>query len=451
MHKRILAIMAALIVALSAVAGYAQSAEDPVLATFNGENILKSEVDAVMPQLTNYMSDASDYRYVTEFVVQQHVLKLKMTEMGFDQFTAEEEASFDSEAQQQWNTNIESYVSYYLAEDSEEARAQLRTQAEEAFAEQGLTLQVLQDNIRQSAAMDKMVADLAGDTEPTEEDIQKVFEQYGESYRQNYQDNILAYEYNTYYYQQPSWYTPEGYRGIIHILLTPDAELMENYSKLRAQYEEQQSDANGEETVSQAPEATETSQPEAVTAEALEAARVAVLDSVKAMTDDIYARLAKGESFESLIAEYGQDPGMQDEKNLSEGYSVHKESVVWDLVFTKAAFSDKMAGVGDVSDPVVGSSGVHILKYLRDVPSGLIMTDDIRAEIVEYLKAVQENDALMTALTDWTAQYEITYNEANIQAAIDAAKAVEPDDEGVEAVPSDDEVSEEPQVTEAPN
>ena len=265
----------------------------------------------------------------------------------------------------------------------------------------------------------------------------------------------MAYEYNTYYNQQPSWYTPEGYRGIVHILLTPDAEKLEAYSSLNSRYEEQQSDKNGEGTEAEKPAGTEaaTQEPvEEVTLQMIEDAGQAVLDSVKTQTDEIYAKLANGESFESLIALYGQDPGMQNPQTLADGYSVHKDSILWDPVFTQTAFSDKMVNVGDVSDPVIGSSGVHILKYLRDVPSGLIMTDAIRAEIIDYLKAVKENDAIMTAIADWTSQYQITYNEENILAATEAAKALEPDDDTMEAVPTDDEEAVEvPGVTEAPN
>lgn len=450
MQKRMLAIIAAIVMALSALGALAQTAEDPVLATFNGHDILKSEVDAVTPQLAGYMSDATDYRYAAEFLVQRQMIELKIEELGFNNFSEEEQASFVAEADKQWQEGIESYVSYYLAEDSEEARAQLRTQAEEFYAQQGMTRQSLEDNIRQSASTDKLFGYLVGEGEPSEEDIQNAFQLYGESYKQNYQDNIMTYEYNTYYYQQPSWYTPEGYRGIIHILLSPDAEALEKYSSLNSQYEEQQSDKNGEGTEAEKPAVQEPV--EEVTAQMIEDAKQAVLDSIKTQIDDIYARLAKGESFESLITLYGQDPGMQDPQALADGYSVHKESVVWDPVFTQAAFSDKMVNIGDVSDPAIGSYGVHILKYLRDVPSGLIMTDAIRAEIIEYLKAVKENDAIMTAIADWTAQYQITYNEENILAATEAAKALEPDDETIEAVPTDDEEAVEvPSVTEAPN
>lgn len=443
--------MTVMVMVLSAVGALAQPADDLVLATFNGEEILKSEVDAVIPQLSGYMTDDSDYRYAAEYVIQTRILNLKIQELGFNTFSADEEASFVAEAETQWEEGIDSYVSYYLAEDSEEARAQLRTQAEEYYKLNGLTLASLEDNIRHGAAMDKLVDYLVGEDDPTEDQIQATFQQYGESYRQNYQDNILAYEYNTYYYQQPSWYTPEGYRGIIHILLNPDAEMLEKYSTLSSLYEEQQSDQDGEGTEAETPEGTPEGAQEEVTPELIEQARLAVLESVRSQTDEIYARLSSGESFESLIAQFGQDPGMQDEQTLSEGYSVHKESVIWDPVFTQAAFSDKMGNVGDVSDPVIGSYGVHILKYLRDVPSGLIMTDSIRSEIIDFLKAVKENDAIMTAIADWTAQYEITYNEENIQAATEAAKALEPDDGILESVPSLEDIEEEPSMTEAPN
>ena len=211
MQKKMLALLAALVLALSATPAYAeQPAEDPVMATFNGENILKSEVDKVIPQLSGYMSDATDYRYAAEFVVQQRILQKKIEEMGFNTFTAEEESAFAAEAEKQWNEGIDSYVSYYLAEDTEEARAQLKTQAEAFYAQQGLTRESLIDNIRKSAAVDRMSSYLVGDYEPTEEEIQGVFQQFGASYQKNYENNVAAYEYNTYNNQQTSWNTPKG-------------------------------------------------------------------------------------------------------------------------------------------------------------------------------------------------------------------------------------------------
>ena len=160
--------------------------------------------------------------------------------------------------------------------------------------------------------------------------------------------------------------------------------------------------------------------------EALAAARDdaynAVIASKQAEIDDIYARLANGESFADLIAQYGADPGMTDPSRLANGYEVHKDSVVWDPVFTSGAFSEKMQRPGDTSDPVVGSYGIHILHYLRDIPGGIVeMTDEISAEIEESLRTEKINSFYAEALEGWMAEHDIVYN----QEAIDALSAAQ--------------------------
>ena len=89
----------------------AVSSGDTVLATLNGEPITLNQVEDVMPTLANYMNDSTDYRYAVNFIIQQRILDKKITELGFDQFSAEENAAFTGEAQQQWEQGINSYVS----------------------------------------------------------------------------------------------------------------------------------------------------------------------------------------------------------------------------------------------------------------------------------------------------------------------------------------------------
>ena len=97
-------------------------------------------------------------------------------------------------------------------------------------------------------------------------------------------------------------------------------------------------------------------------------------------------------------------------------------------MFTEAAFSEKMIKPGDVSDPVVGKNGIHILYYLRDVPSGKIeMTDDIRNDIKAYLETSKKNQIFSEALASWQEQHEIVYNQEAIYAltapAVEATEA----------------------------
>ena len=200
---------------------------------------------------------------------------------------------------------------------------------------------------------------------------------------------------------------PEGYRAVTHILLEVDADLLQAFLDAQGAYEE----ASSAETVDEAAVAA--------AKETMDAARAAVIASRQSDIDDIYARLKAGETFESLIAEYGKDPGMQDAGNLAEGYHVHAQSVIYDGAFVEGAFQEGMQQPGDVSEPVVGSFGIHIVYYLKDVPGGLIMTDEIHDEIAEALVSMQLNDAYSKGYDEWKEKVEIVYN----QDAIDALKA----------------------------
>ena len=162
-------------------------------------------------------------------------------------------------------------------------------------------------------------------------------------------------------------------------------------------------------------------------ADAVEDARNRLLESRRDVLDDIYARLENGEDFRGLIAEYGEDPGMQDETTLAEGYHVHAESILWDPAFVGGAFQEGMQKPGDVSQPVVGQYGIHVLYYLADVPGGLIMTDSIRDEIGEYLEASVLNDAFNAGYEQWISGMEIVRDEEMIE-RIKAESAVEGED-----------------------
>lgn len=421
--RKWIAVCLSLALALTGLGAFAQETQQVVLATVNGEPIYQHEADQLIPALLDYqyIQSAADYETAVDYLVQQKILGMKITEMQFDVFTDEEKTAFENEAQTEWDSALAEYVDYYLSEDTDEARATLTEQAVLFYETQGFSKQAIYNNMLLRAGAERMAEHLTGVYQPTELEIDEVFQSVGANYQQKYENNVQEYEFMTQYNGEESWYTPAGYRGVIHILLTVDQALLDNYSALQAAYEEQQSmqDAESAQTDADAATAAPSTQDpqEPVTIEMVEKAKQDIFDSIKETTDAIYARLAAGESFESLIAEYGQDPGMQDETMLSEGYSVHASSVLWDPAFTQGTFADNMLRVGDVSSPVIGVYGVHIIKYLRDVPSGLIMTDAIHDEIVSYLLSVKENEAFTQAYAEWEPAFEVV----KMQEAIDAA------------------------------
>ena len=446
MNKRVLTLLLALAVALAAAPAFAEASpgpQDPVLATVGGEPIYKSQVEATIPSVlqNQYITDATDYRTVVQTMAQNKVFWAKVEEMGFSTFSQEELDAFTAEAQTLWNEYVSSYADYYQTEDTEEARLAAIAQVEAELAASGTTVEGVAEQIREKAAQDRMNDYMLAGYEPTAEEIAAIFNLYGQQYRQLYENDIGEYEFKVLYYGEESWYTPEGYRGIVHILLKPDEDLLAEYQALSAAYEEQQG-ADTEPTQSDGAEASPEAagpaeQPAPVTAEALEQARQAVLESRRADIDAIYARIEAGEDFIGLIREYGVDPGMGDETNLAQGYAVHAQSILYDPVFTAAAYSDRMQAPGDVSDPAVSSFGIHILKYLRDVPSGLILTDEIAAEIGEFLSMQKLNTEYGTALTAWMEQADVVFNEEAIAQAIAEAQgtAQSPEEIAPEAPP----------------
>lgn len=419
------------------------TAENPVLAQAGDKQILLSDVQEIAALLYDYgyTETKNDYNSAVTYLLNQEVIKHHIAQAGLDQFTDDEKAAFANEAAAQWEEALNNYVEYYLTEDTQEQRDTLRQQAVAYYTAQGYSQDTLLENLMLEEEYNRLDQQLADGYTPTEDEITAVFNQYGEQYRQQYEGNVPMYEFYTQYYGYESWYIPEGYRAILHILLKVDDDLLTAYTDAESAYDEA--------------EGAETPDEEAVAAAktALDAAREAVLAYVQPQLDDIYARLEKGEDFKKLIVEYGNDPGMEDATNLEKGYLVHKESIIYDSAFTQGAFQDRMAKVGDYSDPVIGQNGVHVLYYLADSEGGLVMTDEIHQEISEYLVSNKVNEAYNAGLEAWKAEMNIvTYQDAidAAQAQAEAAAAEEEAAAQATAQPEADSAQNDAAATDAP-
>ena len=420
---RLLALLMALLMALSAsalgeTAEEPAPLEDPVLFTLDGTTFTKSQVDEQLADMlaAGYVDSQSDYQTVIDYMIQDIVIQDKISELKLDQYTEAEKAAYAAQAKEEWDDLLDNYVSYYLTEDSEEARAEKRKEAEELYAEYGYSEEMILNNLLLQDSYERLQNSVCGDmvVNVSDADIRAVFDEYAAQDKDVYEDNVSLYElYSS--YGQEIWYQPAGFRGVLHILLSVDEALMTTYQDAQNAYEESLSSDGAEGADSQK------------LLSAAEAARQAILDSQKAILDDIYAKLAAGTPFTDLIKLYNSDPGMEDEATLKEGYPVHQESVIYDSAFVSAAFSEKMHKPGDVSDPAVGVNGVHVVYYLRDIPAGPIeLSSEIAEQIRQYLVNVQRNDVFNEAIDGWLKGHEILRNEEAIAAAIAEAEAAAP-------------------------
>ncbi|MBR4082425.1 MAG: peptidylprolyl isomerase [Clostridia bacterium] len=388
-------------------------------ASVNGVEIdpmtVANIAENLMYQYAQYGYDTTDAnfiasvnQYAVEYAIQMEVMMQKAAELGLDKFTDEEMAALTAEAKAEWDELVAQYVAYYggLTEESTEADKAAATESVIAMlAAMGATeAQWLEDTVT-NAVLERVEAEMVKGAEVTDEEVKAAYDEHVASDEASYKTDVAMYEYMTQYYGQPSFYMPEGYRGITHILLKVDEALLTNYQTLTAQLEEQEEAAEAATPTDLAATPTDVTP---VTQEQVDAAYQAILDSVKTTTDEIYAALEAGTPFAELIAKYNTDPGMSSEPYASEGYSVHKDSIIWDPAFVQGAFS--VDNVGDVAQPVVGSYGVHIVCYFRDVPSGAVeFTEEVQASLRAELLSTKENDQFNATMTAWMEAAEIVY------------------------------------------
>ncbi len=415
------------------------TAEDPaeVLVTVNGVAITRAEFNDYLTDLQAYYAE---YGYDTTSesllpalremalttAIQFELMDEKLIELGLE-LTEEERASIEAEAKEQWQSVLDSGLEYMgiTEESTDEERADMLLQVLSILEAQGFTEESYIRDCVDSARYNKLMDYIIKDVTVSDEAVQAEFDALVAADKEKYEGHVDQYENDQYMnqiyaaygytdYVVPQYYTPSGYRGISHILLTVEDELMTNYSELQATYEEQQD----------AIEAGETVEGELVTLEQLDAAKQAIIASVQPTIDEIHQKLSEGITFDALIQQYGTDPGMQDDTTRAEGYSVHMDSINWDPAFTAGAFT--VDNVGDVTEPIVGSYGVHILQYVRDVPAGAVeLTDALKESLRADLLLTAQNTLYNDTVAQWEAEATIVYSDAGLDimpASVDNAE-----------------------------
>ena len=360
--------------------------ENPVIARLGEFEVRLADVQTYAQQMYSegLISSATDYASALDYLLIYNALpKVMVADLGLENLLSEEEiAALHAEAEKTYNEEIKAYISYYYGSDlSDEDYQLIYDMVAGAYAEAGYPLERYKEEFAVGEAFAAHFNTFTFDI--PDEKVKETFDKLAADDQAMFENNVLMYEYALNYYGFDSYYMPEGYRGITHILIDADADALSAYAA--------------------ATEGTD--------AETIETAKAAVIESCREKLDEIYAKIEAGESFENLINEYNTDPGMSGD-NLKNGYAVHKDSITFMQEFTDGAFSEKMVSVGDVSDPVVTSYGVHILYYLRDIPGGVIeYTDKIQADVEAYCVAKEQDALLRQWLSDYGVEYAPAYAE----------------------------------------
>ena len=468
MMKRLFAVLLALAMLMSVSAVFAEGEEtaaepaaetapvpDTLLVTVFGQEIRENN-EKLQSYLANMVEQAGaedeDTMHISRMFAMSYVLEEIMLNRKAAEGVPVDEEALRQEALAEWDSIVSSYMQgmYGITDESSEedktaARADTLSyiEANYGYTEESYIAEVLENmplNNAYNAIIDELKASRP-DLTATEEEILAAYNDTVNEEMEYIGNDAGMYEMYQNYYGYTFHYIPEGYRGVTHILLKVDQELLDNWTNLSARLEESHEET---ESTGESEEPAETEEP--VTEEMVEAARQAILDSQKETLDAINAKLESGVSFEDLIAEYGTDPGMQDENNLKNGYSIHPDSIIYDADFTQAAAA--LEKVGDISDPVISQFGIHILYYLRDIPAGPL---DMSDEEKESLRTEIESERISLAFSEyydqwlassdvvWTAEGEAwKFDQEAYNAYLNPAEEEVPEEEPeAEAVPAD--------------
>ena len=453
--KKILSLLLCLCLLFSAAAlaedtAAAELQDTDVLATVNGTELTWADVapvyDSLVSSYGNYydLTDSANVELFRAVAMQNKIneviMQAKIAELGIA-LTDEEAAAAEEDAQSDWDNAISSYISQQHSdltdESSQEDKDAANAEAVQYFNDLGYSPESLKENYKQYALYDKLEATIVQDVTVTDEEVEALYQELVESDRTLYENDIAAYvDYNNYvdqmatyamYYGTDSsmdyaWYRPAGFRAVKHILLPVDDELMQTYQDLQARLEEQveaategdeESAAAAEETADAEATAEPTEEP--VTQEQVDEAKAAILASIADKIDEIYAKIEEGVDFDELIAEYGvnedgtaSDPGMTSEPYKTSGYEVSSASTNYVAPFVEAAFS--VDNVGDVSAPYISSYGVHIVKYIADIPAGPIeMTEAQREAKRTELLTSKQNELYTATMDQWNQEADIAF------------------------------------------
>ena len=441
-----------------------------VLLTVNGEAVTwalaKPYYESFLNQYSAYydmslQENVDTFRAVAAENAYMEVLLLqKAAELGLYPLSAEDQAAADAEAAAIYEENVQYYLTSAHPElTAESAEADVAAAREEAVAyltEAGFTQDYVRENYSKSLVLDRLYEQTTQDITITDADVEAEYQALVEQDKALYENDLDAYiaynenvdmnnMYSMYYgdgsMMDYAWYRPAGFRGVKHILLSVDESLMQEYQRIQAALEEQLAAEGTEETT----ETAEAAEP--VTQADLDNAKAAILAANQEKIDEINQRLANGEDFEALIPEYTIDSA-----NL---YDVSTASTNYVPEFVEAAFS--VDNVGDVSAPYISQFGIHIVKYMEDIPAGPIeMTEEQRQFKFDSLLTARKDEAYTAAVDEWkaaaTVEYTglvISYDELLQQMMAEEAAAEEAVDPVVEAT-EEPAATEEPVATEEP-
>ena len=381
-----------------------EPSEPVVVAEFDGGTLTSDEVipeynDQLTTQIfAGYSADEiadTLLQQVMSYLVSDKIIATMAQEQGLDQLTDEDRAEIDAEANEIYNDQLDYYTAFVDAQDGmtdEEIRA---AAAELMESEEGSTLESITQELEETWWMQKFYDETVKDVTVTDEEVQAHYDEILADQRETFTAYPEEFEY-AHINGDTVLYNLDGYRGVRHILIpfssiddeAAATDLLDQIAQLDPETDS--------ETILQ-----------------YQSQLDALYAPLETTAQEILDRLQAGESFETLMDEYGGDDAMDDEPLHSEGYYVSSNTLLWSDEFVEGCMM--LEQVGDVSTPVRSSSGIHIIEYTMNVTPGEVSLEDAYDAIRQETLELKQSDYYEEQRQAWLEAANVTYYPERLQ------------------------------------
>lgn len=426
------------------VALYKPYYEKQVVAEFGEDGVIwrddaMKEYDAAASAYAQYGLSIDDYadgikEDILKSLVKSAVIDAKAAELGLSQLDDETVAKLQAEAAETFENYVSSYRSYFASEDATDEEARAQTLA--ALESYGLTQDALAQQTIDGYVDEQLYNYVTADVTVSDEDVQAKYDAMVAEAEKNYADD---YGYNNARNSgETIVWNPEGYRAVKHVLIKFDDEQSKQYSELNstldslnaelealdapaeteAPAEGEEAPAEGEEAPAEdaeaTPEVTPEPTPEPRSREEIQSDIGNIATEIEALYSQLLPQAQQvidefdGSNFDSLIEKYNADPGMQNEPTATNGYAVSANSTTWDPAFTEGAMG--IEAVGQISGPVYGKNGIHVIYYLSDITPGPVALEDIADAVKDAALQDKTSETYDSQIEAWVEEAKPVYH-----------------------------------------
>lgn len=311
------------------------------------------------------------------YVIEDKVICQKAAALGLYPLSAENQKKADDNFNSYMANMEASYLSAYPGTSGGEA--QVRSAVDASLQTQGMTEDGLKELMTMFEVKDVLKAATTKDVTVSDDEIQTEYNKLLAAQQSSYSANPTAYDAALTDGTTVVVYRPAGYRYIKHILIAMPSDIASQIS-------------------------TATGSGDTASVATL---REKGLAQIKDKADEALALVQNGGDFDKLMAQYGEDPGMQSEPAKTAGYQVGaKSSYVPE--FLAAAMG--LAKAGDTTGLVATDYGYHIIRYVGDVPAGAVPLSEVKEGVRASVLATKQGDAFTALVAKWKKETTIKQN-----------------------------------------